>query len=99
MGKLFTKEDSENEPPMRMSMDAFGNFVAPGSEEKGYLEHIKMMQKRQPQTAEKKREPQKNQRLFFEPSPKFGVGYASSKTSAVSKMKNRFTKIFRRNKE
>jgi len=73
MGKLFTKEDSENEPPMRMSMDAFGNFVAPGSEEKGYLEHIKMMQKRQPQTAENKREPQKNQRLFFEPSPNLAL--------------------------
>jgi len=74
MGKLFTQEDSENEPPNRMAMDAFGNFVAPGcGREDGYLEHIKMMQKRQPQTAENKREPQKSHRLFFEPSPNLAL--------------------------
>lgn len=59
LGQLFEKEKSENEPPKRMTMDPFGNFIIAGGSgnQAGYFEHIKMKQKRVPNTKDVKRGP------------------------------------------
>lgn len=60
LGELFQKNESPNEMKTRQAlrMDAFGNFVicdAKEAKSDPYLEHIKAVQKRRPQTTEVKR--------------------------------------------
>jgi len=61
LGEVFETNNSNGEKKTknRMTMDAFGNFVLAGTEERQdpYLEHIKMVQKRHPGIKNLKRSP------------------------------------------
>jgi len=61
LGEVFETDNAsaEKKTKNRMTMDAFGNFVIAGTENKQdlYLEHLKMVQKRHPGIKNMKRSP------------------------------------------